>query len=285
MNEYPWLQADAKLHREFFHHAHGRWPELTEPESYTEILLSRMLSPDCVQPLRQFITDKEYVKLYVRAKVGESYNVTTYAIVRSEVEALAIRFPDRCVIKPTHLSGPIMLLQGAASASDRGKLVKWLRTDHYAKTREGNYRFLRPKLIAEELLTEGGNDQVTDYKFYCFQGRPAVIQLDINRRGDHRRTFYSNRWQLLPCVGVEPQPDLPPPRPPRFDEMLELARTLSADFAYLRVDLYHCDAGVKVGELTNYPGGGRDFFSPHAADLRLGRLFAEPDLDVLELLS
>ena len=39
--------------------------------------------------------------------------------------------------------------------------------------------------------------------------------------------------------------------------MIDLAKVLSRESDFLRVDLYKTDKGVRFGELTNYPEGGK----------------------------
>ncbi len=53
-----------------------------------------------------------------------------------------------------------------------------------------------------------------------------------------------------------PQPPQSPERPAQLDEMLDIARRLSAGFPYCRVDCYLVDNRVYVGELTFYPNRG-----------------------------
>ena len=45
------------------------------------------------------------------------------------------------------------------------------------------------------------------------------------------------------------------PKPERLEDMLEMAKKLSADFPYVRVDLYAIQDQVFFGELTFSPDG------------------------------
>jgi hypothetical protein len=56
----------------------------------------------------------------------------------------------------------------------------------------------------------------------------------------------------------------------RFDLMLTIARTLSKEFDYVRVDLYNCSDKVYFGELTLRHGGGWERFDPASWDLYVG---------------
>jgi len=279
-----WRVRDARVHIARFRKSFGRLPDLEYPQTYTEIMLKLMLSQECMSPLRQFVTDKEYVKDYVRGTVGDAYNVKTYGLLHSRRALEGALFPERCLIKPTHLSGPV-IRRASGEEVDLAILRGWLGTSYYRNSREGNYRYLRPKIIIEEFLREDGRECLSDYKFYCFRGVPAVVQVDLDRTVAHRRAFYSVKWQPLPCDDSVARQAEAVPRPRCLEEMLEVARKLSAAFSVLRVDLYAASVGVKVGELTNFPGGCREPFRPPKVDARLSRLFAEPRLDVLELLS
>lgn len=52
-----------------------------------------------------------------------------------------------------------------------------------------------------------------------------------------------------------------------------IAETLSADFPFVRVDLYYVQNKVYFGELTFYPWSGYVQFSPDGFDFTLGRQF------------
>ena len=67
-----------------------------------------------------FVSDKEYVKTYIRWVVGEKYALITYQILKTmdEVERFV---PDRlpCVVKPTHLSGHVRIHTESDSLPDK----------------------------------------------------------------------------------------------------------------------------------------------------------------------
>ncbi|MBC7803604.1 MAG: hypothetical protein H7Y16_06980 [Candidatus Parcubacteria bacterium] len=279
-----WRARDARAHIARYRERFGHLPDLDNPTTYTGIMFKLLLSPECMNPLRQFVTDKEYVKDYVRGVVGDAYNVRTYGVLRHPGALDRAHFPERCAIKPTHLSGHAVFRARGEKVPIEA-LRAWFSWNFYRRTLEGNYRYLRPKIIVEEFLQEDGRPFPSDYKVYCFHGVPALVQVDLDRTTAHRRAFYSCKWQRLPCDDNVAMQTEPIARPRCLEEMLEIARKLSAAFNVLRVDLYASSAGVKVGELTNFPGGCGEPFSPPKVDARLGRLFFEPRLDVYELLS
>jgi hypothetical protein len=60
-------------------------------------------SNEMLDPVRAFVSDKARVKQYVKAKVGDDYNVPTIAVIGSYEEALGFSYPADCIIKPTHM--------------------------------------------------------------------------------------------------------------------------------------------------------------------------------------
>lgn len=63
--------------------------------------------------------------------------------------------------------------------------------------------------------------------------------------------------------------------PQNFDEMKRVAAQLSAEFPFVRVDLYNVNGSVYFGELTFYPSSGYGKFHPDEFDLELGSYFTE----------
>ena len=60
------------------------------------------------------------------------------------------------------------------------------------------------------------------------------------------------------------------PRPANLDEMIRVARKLSEEFDFVRVDLYSVHDDVFFGELTHYPAAGTGRFNPREFDLVMG---------------
>ncbi len=227
-------------------------------------------------PLRQFVTDKEFAKLYVEHMVGPGYLPETYQILRNTDDIKSSTLEQiPCVLKPTHLSGAVLFCTEKSQIIDRNLLHMWLNTNYYHISREVNYRYLRPKIIIEEFLSEDDCSIPKDYKFFCFHGAPKLIQLDEGRFGHHTRNFYDMRWNRLPMTyGYPSGPENNVP--PLLEEMSEIASRLAEPFSFVRVDLYASRVGIRVGELTFCPEGANAPILPHVADIELARLF-DPD--------
>jgi hypothetical protein len=265
----------------FYCKKNRRIPRLWRPRTFNEKMLALKLSNASLDPLRQFVTDKEFVKDFVRARASDKYNVETFAVFDSLDQLRDFEWPADCVIKPTHSSREVIIRRNRKPDVPLERLTQWLGSNYYRDGRERNYRFLRPKIIVERLLLdEDGELPYRDYKIFCFFGKPKFVQVDIDRFGHHRRGYYSLNWKKLPFSMNYPQEMQDIARPAGLDDMLELASKLAEPLGFIRVDLYAVGEEIKVGELTSWAGNCVNQFTPPDADLLLGRLFDSPEEDV-----
>jgi len=259
----------------------GTIPNLWHPKTFNERMLALKLSEASLDPLRQLVTDKALVKEFVRARASDDYNVETYAIFDNLNGVADFKWPAECVIKPTHSSREVIIRRGGEPDVDVDILRSWLSSNYYHDGRERNYRYLKPKIIVERLLLdENGSLPYQDYKIFCFFGKPKFVQVDIDRFGQHRRSYYSLNWRKLPFTMNYPLESADIKRPVRLDDMLKLSETLAEPLGFIRVDLYAFGQEIKVGELTSWVGNCVNIFSPHEADSLVGRLFENVEQDV-----
>ena len=251
-----------------------RWPKLRNPSLFNDHLLRLRADGSLYDPLRQFVTDKEYVKHYITATVGREYIIPTISIYRTAAEVQHMELSHLpCVIKPTHMSGPIHICVDAHTRPDKTMMTSWLNDNYYRASREANYRYLQRKIIVEEFFSVDGRLPPNDYKIFCFHGQPKLIEVDAGRFDRHTRNFYDVSWNRLPFAIKYPARPQTDPKPRHLSRMLEIASVLSRPFPSIRVDLYAHSGKIKVGELTNCHGGGTEFVNPSTAESWLGSLF------------
>ena len=271
------LWGDRVYGRYDFRRRLGRDPEYP-PVKFNDHLFAWKTSGACYDPLIQFVTDKEYAKLYIAATVGEKYVIETYRILRgkNELQELSLdRFP--CILKPTHSSGQILVCPDASALLDREGMEKWFDIDYYGSKREPNYCHLTPKIIVEEFFSEDGRTIPNDYKIFCILGVPKFIQVDGDRHSGHTRNLYNLSWSRIPATYVYPNREQDDPRPALLDEMIDAARKLSAAFPFVRVDFYATETKIRVGELTFFPEGASGKLEPEEAEYTLGAYFNDSD--------
>ncbi len=237
-------------------------------------------------PLQKIAADKYAVRAHVAAKVGEQYLIP---LIRKCDRADEIRFaelPAAFVLKTNHGSGQNWIVRDK-SREDERRIVcqfrEWLATNHYAASREWPYKGMPPAIVVEELLLDENGRVPSDFKFHCFGGKVATIQVDLDRETAHRRNFYDLDWQLQPFVWTEWAGDKPAwpngravARPAALAEMVRVAETLAADFPYARIDLFYCGGKVYFGEITFYHGGAFERFDPPEFDRFFGDKLALP---------
>jgi hypothetical protein len=247
---------------------HKRLP--TNKLIFNDVLYQIKTTSEIYNPLRSFISDKEFVKVYVKAIVGDQYNVPTIDVIRSEDEVDSYIFPENCCIKPTQASGRVILRKNASSL-DKAEIRSWFHINHYNAGREANYKHLLPKIIIEPLIFNNSN--VEDYKFFCYQGKPKLIQVDIDRYIHHTRKFFDLNWKELDFSIIYPKSNKPLLKPKNLDEMLFVAGELSKAFTMIRVDLYSDGKIIFVGELTNVSENAEGKFIPKSAELEVSGTF------------
>ena len=86
---------------------HGRFPK--NRMLFNDYYYKIKISDEILNPLRTFVSDKEFVKIYVKSVVGDEFNVPTIKVLKSYEEVINYKFPSECIIKPTHLSGDIII--------------------------------------------------------------------------------------------------------------------------------------------------------------------------------
>lgn len=237
-------------------------------------------------PLQKIAADKYAVRAHVAAKIGEKYLIP---LIRKYDRADEIRFaelPAAFVLKTNHGSGQNWIVRDKSREDERTvirQFREWLATSHYAASREWPYKGMKPLVVAEQLLLDERGQIPSDFKFHCFGGKVATIQVDLDRETAHRRNFYDRDWNLQPFIWTEWEGDQPSwpngrvvERPAALAEMVRVAETLAADFPYARIDLFCCGSQVYFGEITFYHGGAFERFDPPEFDRFFGDKLALP---------
>lgn len=250
-----------------FYRGNGRLPRTDM--LFNDYLYRLKNSDEAMNPLRAYVSDKEFLKNYVTAKIGPEYNVPTLKVLHSMDEARNYDFPKRCCIKPTHLSG-VVILREDGEEIDFEEIQNWLGRNYYYSGREKNYRYLKPKIIVEPLIFDSTDNE--DIKFFCYKGVAKFLQIDFARATDHRRLYFDRDWVKQSFSRQVPMSDQGYERPANLDALLTVADMLSDPFEFIRVDLYTDGEKIHVGELTSYPGNGKIPFIPESAEIQASDL-------------
>jgi hypothetical protein len=126
---------------------------------------------------------------------------------------------------------------------------------------------------------ENADDDLTDYKIWCFDGKVYAIAI-VSGRSRHNLniTYFLPQWESIALRDEYPQHDQPIEKPEKLPEMIALAEQIAKEVAHVRVDLYLLNDGqIKLGECTFTPTSGACHWRSQEVDRMLGDLFALPE--------
>lgn len=224
--------------------------------------------------------DKYAVRTYVKNKGLSNILNDLYSVYSSYKDIDFKILPEKFVIKTTNGSGTNYFCLNKNNIDFKEleiQLNKWMKPIKKSPGREWVYEKIAPKIICEKYLEVEKGEDLRDYKFFCFDGEPKYIQVDLNRSTNHKRNIYDIDWNFIdesityPNVGDIIQ------KPNNFNEMLEISRILSKDFPHVRVDLYDFKGEVVFGELTFFHGSGYEKFSSYEFEKDMGNEFIVPN--------
>jgi len=271
-----WVQA-RNFRREF-----GRRLNFAAPRTFNEKIHWLMLNYR-VPEMTQF-ADKFAARARVAARVGTGLLNDLYGVWNDPAEISFEHLPSSFVLKVTSGYKQNIFCHDKSALdveATRRTLREWMEHNEYWTTREWAYKDIKPRIVAERLLTDEDGNSPADFKIFCFDGEPKMVQVDLDRFTDHRREMFDLDWKRLPFDLAFPSSGRQLPKPGNFEEMIAAARALSRGFPFVRVDLYSLPDRVVFGEMTWYPAGGFERFFPEKYDREIGELLTLPAPAVL----
>lgn len=223
-------------------------------------------------PLHTQCADKFLVRDHVKKIVGEKYLIPLVFETTNPKDISRSALPDYpVVVKVNHSRGAFLIKDKntADFGSIQKKLSEELKTNFYFRTREWQYKNIKPRILVEKMLLDENDKPPIDYKIWCMNGNVIMFQVDTGSPGEHIITFFDKNWGALPFKKNYPI-DKSAKCPNNKDEMIRVAEQLSKNFMFVRVDLYDINSRVYFGELTFHPEGGFGKFSPKEGDMELG---------------
>lgn len=282
-----WLPDRLYLSLKYFSKM-GCWPDLDNPKSFSEKL--QWLKIYDRRPEYVTMVDKYGVKDYVAQKIGSQYVIPLLGVWKKAEDIDFDLLPNQFVLKTTHGGGStgVVICRDKNTFNKKNaicKLNKSLEQDIYSTNREWPYREVPKHVIAEMYIEENALDSgkhsedLSDYKFFCFNGKPEFCQVIRDRHVNETIDFYNMDWIHQKFVGLNPvaRNGLNPViRPENLDLMIDLCKKLSKDIPFVRVDLYSIGCKVYFGELTFYPASGFGKFRPDIWNVKFGNMIELP---------
>ncbi len=258
----------------------GRPLNLTNPQTFNEKL--QWLKLHDRKPEYTTMVDKYAVRGYIAEKLGEEYLIPLLGVWDDPEEIDFDKLPDRFVLKCTHDSGGVVICRDKSQLNSiqvKKKLKKNLKRNFYSITREWPYKNVPRKIIAEKYMTdESGVTELTDYKFFCFDGYVDCVMVCLERTvNDAKYYFFDRQWNLkrLNKRGQAAPENFTINKPEHMDAMFTVAEKLSRGLPFVRVDLYQSEGKIYFGELTFFPASGFDANLLKETDKYFGRLIKE----------
>lgn len=251
---------------------------LKQPKTFSEKI--QWLKLYDREPEYTQMVDKYEVKKLVSSLFGNELIIPTLGIWDNPDDIEWDNLPSQFVLKTTHGGGSVgVIICKDKSTFDKrlavSRLKKSLKQDIYYYCREWPYKDVKKRIIAETYLSDLDKEDLTDYKFFCFNGEPVYCQVIQDRRSFETIDFFNMNWEHQEFIGlnVYAQSSIAPIAcPVNWDRMKEIAKVLAKGHAFVRVDLYEVEKKVYFGEITFYPMSGLGQFSPDVWNLRLGEL-------------
>ncbi len=247
---------------------------LKNPERFTEKLqwLKLFYRDDVIEKC----SDKYAARFYVEEQ-GHAELLNDLLGVYDDVNEIDFnKLPNQFVLKVSHGSGWNIVCKDKTKLNwfMYKKIIRsWMRQNLYVYGREWNYKNLTPKIIIEKYI-DSGDGQLTDYKFFCFNGKPEFVQVDRDRFQGHKRAFYNMEWEKLDfSTGYDIVDE---ERPCGLEKMMNLAAEFARKFSFIRVDFYNVGKEIYFGEFTFFPDCGFYKYNPDEWDFYWGKLLELP---------
>ncbi len=261
----------------------GKRLNLDKPQTFCEKL--QWLKLYYRKPEYTSMVDKLAIKRIVAEKIGDEYVIPVLGVWDKPEEIDFDSLPNRFVLKTSHGGGSNgVLICKDKKSLNRGMVIKRMqkamKQNIYKVNLEWPYKNVPRKIFAEQYVEDSSEEtDLPDYKWYCFNGEPKFCQVIKNRRVHETIDFFDTEWKHQEFIGLNPNvehADVIPPRPLHLERQINLARVLSTNIPFARVDLYEINGKIYFGEITFYPASGMGRFRPERYDLILGKMLTIP---------
>lgn len=253
--------ADTLFTIKHFEKNFGYPLNLKSPKTLNEKI--HWLKLNDMDDFKTMCSDKYRVRKFIKDEIGEEYLIPLAFQTNSVEDINAKNLPEYpVIIKTNHASGKVFIIKDKSTENFleiQISLKYQLRKNFYHSFREKQYKNIQPCIIVEKLMQDENGDIPKDFKVHCFNGKPTYIQVDTGRYVDQKRVIYDVNWNHIDIkwkenIGEEEE------KPLTLEKMVEVAKSLSKRFLYVRVDFYEINGQLYFGELTFTPGAGQQQF-------------------------
>ena len=182
--------------KDWFFEKTGEILNLDNPQTFNEKIQWMKLYDST--PIKTRLADKYLVREWVKEKIGEEYLITLLGVWDNFDEIDFDKLPNQFVLKCNHGCGYNIIVKDKKTfniENARKKINAWLREDFAFKYGfEMHYSDIPRKIIAEKYIENSDND-LYDYKVWCFNGKAQYVQFLSERNTDGlKMAFYDRDW-------------------------------------------------------------------------------------------
>ncbi len=244
-----------RIRRQFFANL-GYAGDFENPTTYQEKVQFRKLYGN--HAFYALVADKYRVRNYVASRVGEQHLIPLLGAYTRLEQSIFEALPQQFIIKANHGCkwNEIVYDKRTLDIQNTCRRFNRLCKRRYGwDAGERHYNFIPPMIVIEELLRDDDGGLPWDYSFFCYR-EPNRFDYTISIGSpDGRTAGFEKDW--TPLASKIPAAELEKHmKPANFAVMVQVATTLSADFDFVRVDLYSVGDKVYFGELTCTPHQG-----------------------------
>lgn len=243
---------------------------LENPKSFNEKL--QWLKLNDRKPEYSKYVDKYEVRKHIAEAIGEEYLIPLVGVYDSVDKIDWKSLPNKFVLKCTHGSSSNIICTDKDKLDIEDakiKLKKWMKKNWYWFGREWPYKNVKPRIVCENFISD---KDITpdDYKVLCFNGKVKLVEVHIDRYGNHKQDFYDEKWNKTTISQDSTISDFVYEKPRQFENMIQLSEKLSIDIYQVRIDWFIVQDKLYFGEITFFDGSGFVPFDKEEYDYLLG---------------
>ena len=263
----PYLQL-------FYFATTGNFINFKNPVGYNEKL--QWLKIHDKHPEYGPLVDKLAVRNHIEKVLGKEYLFPLLGYWDSFDAIDFSSLPEQFVLKCNHDSGSTKIIKNKSLLSHdemeelRKHFSKRLKRDFFFAGREYPYKGIKPYIMAEKFMVDDNKPDITDYKFFCFNGIAKIVMVVTDRQTDCRFDYFDMDFKHLDIIDHCPQSEKPIKKPICFDKMKTIASNLSKGMRTVRMDFYEIGGQIYFGEYTFFSGGGFDLYVQPEWERQLG---------------
>lgn len=258
---------------DWYYETTGKVLNLDNPQTFNEKIQWMKLYDST--PIKTQLADKYLVRSWITEKIGDEYLIPLLGVWDRFEDIDFDSLPNQFVLKCNHGSGYNIIVKDKSKFNiddARKKINNWLNEDFAFRCGfEMHYSAIPRKIIAEKYI-ENNNNDLYDYKFWCFDGKVEYIQFLSERNTNGlKMAFYNKNWEKQDFVYTYPLDSKEIKEPENLDEMIKLSEILAQGFSHVRVDFYRLENGqIYFGEMTFTSCSGISKWVPEITDLKFG---------------